>query len=90
VPIGERDVQKLVAGSVPGLEPLAVAVVVTSAPEVAPAPDANLVALGPLRLTPNSRRILLVGTAAICALVLLLACFVILLARRLAAAQRKN
>jgi hypothetical protein len=41
-------------------------------------------------MTPNSRRILLVGTAAICALVLLLACFVIVLARRLAAAQRKN
>jgi type III secretion protein J len=90
VPIGEGDVQKLVAGSVPGLDPLAVAVVVTLAPDVAPASDANLVALGPLRMTPNSRRILLVGTAAICALVLLLACFVIVLARRLAAAQRKN
>jgi type III secretion protein J len=89
-PIGERDVQKLVAGSVPGLDPLAVAVVVTSAPEVAAAPGANLVALGPLRMTPDSRGVLLVSTGAVCALVILLACFVIVLARRLAAAQRKN
>ena len=89
-PIGERDVQKLVAGSVPGLDPLAVAVVVTSAPEVAAAPGANLVALGPLRMTPDSRGALLVGTGAVCALVALLACLVIVLARRLAAAQRKG
>jgi type III secretion protein J len=89
-PITDGEVQKLLAGSVPGLDPSAVAVVVTKAPEVPAPPGGNLVALGPLRMTSDSRGALLVGAAAVCALVVLLACFVILMARRLAAAQRKG
>jgi uncharacterized iron-regulated membrane protein len=83
-------VQKLVAGSVPDLDPSAVAVVVTPAPELSVAPGANLVALGPLRMTPDSRGTFVLGLAAVCTLVALLAGLVLVLARRLAAAQRKG
>ena len=89
-PIGEQDVRKLVAGSVPGLDPSAVAVVVTPAPEIPAAPGANLVAFGPLRMSPDGRGFLVAGLVGAIALVALLAGLVLLLARRLAAAQRKG
>jgi type III secretion protein J len=89
-PIGERDVQKLVAGSVPGLDMSAVAVVVTPAPELPATSGMGLVALGPLRMTPDSRGVLVVGLLAALALVALLAGLVLALARRLATAQRKS
>ncbi len=89
-PIGERDVQKLVAGSVPGLDASAVAVVVTPAPEIPPASSANLVSLGPLRTTADSRNALVVVLVIAFALVGLLAGFVLVLSRRLAAALRKG
>jgi type III secretory pathway lipoprotein EscJ len=89
-PIGERDVQKLVAGSVPGLDPSAVAVVVTPATDIPAAPSANLVAFGPLRMTPDSRGTFAIGLAVVCALVALLAGLVLVLARRLAAARPKD
>jgi type III secretion protein J len=89
-PIGEGDVQKLVAGSVPGLGLSAVAVVVTPALELPAAPGANLVAFGPLRVTADSRIYLVVTLAAACALVALLAGLVLVLSRRLANAQRKG
>lgn len=59
-PLSESDVQKLVAGSVPGLEPRAVAVVMTAAPVAAEATLGPLAALGPFRVTPSSRAPLLV------------------------------
>jgi type III secretion protein J len=89
-PIGERDVQKLVAGSVPGLEPSAVAVVVTPASEIPAAQGATLVALGPLRMTPDSRGVFILGLVVVCTLVALLAGLVFVLSRRLAVAQRKG
>jgi len=89
-PIGERDVQKLVAGSVPGLDLSAVAVVVTPALELPTATGANLVALGPLRMTPDSRGAVVVGLVTAFALVALLAVLVLMLSRRLASAQRKS
>ena len=77
-PLSEVDVQRLVAGSVPGLEPSAVAVVVTAAPTSA-ATEAGvgpLASLGPLRVTPSSRPLLVTvlgtGLATICILAALL------------------
>jgi type III secretion protein J len=90
LPINERDVQKLVAGSVPGLDLSAVAVVVTLAPEMPTASSANLVTLGPLRTTADSWRALVTVLVAAFALVALLSGFVLVLSRRLAAAQRKG
>jgi type III secretion protein J len=88
-PVAEADVQKLVAGSVPGLAAAAVAVVVTTAAAPA-APQATLVRLGPLHLTPQSRGQLLALGAAAFAIIAVLAALVLLLARRLAAAQKKS
>jgi type III secretion protein J len=85
--VAEPDVQKLVAGSVPGLLPAAVSVVVTTA-AVPGAPPTALVALGPLRLTPDSRTALLVVGAVALGVLVGLALLVLLLARRLAAVQR--
>ena len=89
-PISEQDVRKLVAGSVPGLDPSAVAVVVTPASELSAAPGAALVAFGPLRMTADSKSTFVVGLGAACALIALLAGLVFVLSRRLAAMQRKD
>jgi len=90
LPIGEAEVQKLVAGSVPGLERPAVAVVYTPAPEPPAGQGAGLVALGPLRLSPHSRAMLIAASLGLCVLVGLLALLLLLTARRLAAAQRRH
>ncbi|HET6150441.1 MAG TPA: secretion protein [Polyangia bacterium] len=89
-PLPESDVQRLVAGSVPGLDPAAVAVVVTSAPDLADGagPDAALTAVGPLRVASGSRTTV-VG-ALVAGLVALagLAALLLLTARKLATLQR--
>jgi type III secretion protein J len=85
--IKEGDVRKLVAGSVPGLEPASVAVVVTAAPEWSGAAPA-LVALGPVRVAPGSRGVLLGTLGALTGTVAVLALVLLFLARRLAATQR--
>jgi len=86
----EADVQKLVAGSVAGLLPEAVAVVVTAAAEVPPQRAPGRASVGPLQVDPASRRllvgILLVGLAVIATLAVLL----FLTARRLAALERRD
>jgi type III secretion protein J len=88
-PLSETDVQKLVAGSVPGLQPSAVAVVVTGAA----APDADqtapgpLAAVGPLRVTSGGRPWLVAAIVVGLAVVALLAVLLMLTARRLAAAS---
>jgi type III secretion protein J len=89
--VGEAEVRKLVAGSVPGLDPAAVAVVLTMTTAVAPASrEPSLVALGPWRMTAATRAsVVAVGTALLAALVVL-AALVLLLARRLAAIQRRD
>jgi type III secretion protein J len=89
-PIGEQEVRKLVAGSVPGLDMSAVAVVVTPAPEIPAASGANLVVFGPLHMTADSRITFVLGLAALCTLIALLAGLVLVLSRRLSAAQRKS
>jgi type III secretory pathway lipoprotein EscJ len=89
-PIPEPDVQKLVAGSVPGLIQTAVAVVVTGAPDAPVVQAERLVALGPLRMTASSRNLVLAVGVLACLLLTLLASLLLLLARRLAAAQHQS
>jgi type III secretion protein J len=84
----ESDVQKLVAGSVSGLLPASVAVVVTAAPEGAPS-GSTLTPLGPLRLSPGSRPLLLVTLGIALAVLGVLALLLLFTARRLAAIQRQ-
>jgi type III secretion protein J len=76
------DVQKLVAGSVPGLDPAAVAVVVSAAPE-APGRDLGpLTSVGPLRVTPASRGPLIAVFAVGLAVIALLAAMLLVSLRR--------
>jgi len=89
-PIAEGEVQKLVAGSVPALTPTSVSVVFTSAAATSPGPLTGLVTLGPLRMTAASRTVLLVAGTVGVILIVGLALLVLLLARRLAAAQRER
>ena len=90
-PIAREDVQRLVAGSVSGLDAAAVAVVVTAAPAIAedePTGATMLAAVGPLRVTPGSRSLLIGAFAAGLGLLALLAGLLLLTARRLAALER--
>lgn len=87
-PLAEGDVQKLVAGSVAGLDPAAVAVVTAPAPDNVEAAASQLAAIGPLRMTPGSRPILLALFAAALLLLALLAGMLLMTARRLAALER--
>jgi type III secretion protein J len=70
------DVQRLVAGSVPGLDAAAVAVVVSAAPEPPGRATGPLTSVGPLRVTPASRGPLIavfaVGLTVIAALATML------------------
>jgi type III secretion protein J len=86
-PLPEVDVQKLVAGSVPGLDPTAVAVVVTRAPDTTDGTDASLAPLGPLRVASGSRPLLIAAIVVGLALLGLMAALLLLTARRLAAMQ---
>jgi type III secretion protein J len=83
-PLSEADVQKLVAGSVPGLLPSAVAVVVTSAPDATEGVPSALAAVGPLRVTSGSRPLLVAAIIVGLAVLALLAVLLMLTARRLA------
>jgi type III secretion protein J len=86
-PIAEADVQRLVSGSVPGLEPAAVAVVTTAAAEPAePAPA--LASVGPLRVTPASRRLLILALSIALAVLAAMAAMLLMTARRLARLER--
>jgi type III secretion protein J len=84
-PISETEVRKLVAGSVPGLDSRAVAVVFTAAAGVQGSP-AGLVALGPLRMTYDTRVTVVIVGAVAAGLLVLLAILVLLMARRLGTA----
>ncbi len=86
-PIAREDVQKLVAGSVAGLDLGAVAVVFTTAP-AAPEGEPTMTAVGPLRVTPGSRGLLIAGLAAGLGLLGVLAGLLIMTARRLSALER--
>ena len=89
-PLGEGDVQKLVAGSVAGLEPAAVSVVVTAAADPNAAATASLAALGPLRITPGTRPLLLAALVGGLALLALLATLLLVTARRAASRGRAS
>jgi type III secretory pathway lipoprotein EscJ len=82
------DVQKLVAGSVAGLEPGAVAVVMSPAADPTETAAVPLAAVGPLRLTPGSRPLLVAVLATALLLLALLAGLLLMTARRLAALER--
>ncbi len=87
-PVSEADVRKLVAGSVVGLAPEAVSVVMTRA--VAPAShEPATVPLGPFRVAAQDRAALVTVAAVLLAALAILAALVLVLARRLAAAQRR-
>jgi hypothetical protein len=88
-PIPREDVQRLVAGSVGGLEAAAVAVVFTAAP-AAPEEGPTMAAIGPLRVTAGSRPVLVVALGAAIGVLALLAALLIATARRLAALERRE
>src|SRR5450631_677193 len=87
-PISGPDVQKLVAGSVAGLDSAAVGVVVTPAADPGEAAAAALAPVGPIRITPGTRPLLLGALAGVLALLALLAGLLLITARRLAALER--
>jgi type III secretion protein J len=87
-PLSEGDVQKLVSGSVAGLQPAAVSVVVTAAVDPNGAATASLAALGPLRVTPGTRPLLLGALVGGLALLALLATLLLVTARRAAGRAR--
>jgi type III secretion protein J len=87
--VTESDVQKLVAGSVAGLLPAQVSVVFTTARAPSGTPAA-LVTLGPLEVAAGSRGKLIAFGALACAAIAFLAALAVVLARRLAAAERKG
>ncbi len=87
-PFSDGDVRKLVAGSVAGLDPAAVSVVMTASADPTGAAAASLAALGPLRITPGTRPLLLAALVAGLALLALLATLLLLTARRIAALER--
>jgi type III secretion protein J len=86
-PLPREDVQRLVAGSVAGLDAAAVAVVVTAAPAAAEE-EPVLAAVGPLRVAAGSRGILMGALVAAITLLALLAALLLVTARRLAALER--
>ncbi len=88
IPLKELDVQRLVAGAVAGMDPSKVAVVVTAAPDWATTGQPSLIAVGPIRMTPGSRTVLIGALLIVLGVVAVLALVLLLMARRLAAAQR--
>jgi type III secretion protein J len=84
--LADGDIKKLVAGSVPGLAAAAVTVVATPAAE-APA-NPSLAPVGPLRVTPGTRGLLIATLIVALAVLAVLATLLFYTARRLAAAQR--
>jgi type III secretion protein J len=81
-PLAEGDIQKLVAGSVPGLEPRAVAVVITAAPRPAESALGPLAAVGPFRVTPSTRRPLIATFAVALGAIGVLAALLLVSLRR--------
>jgi type III secretion protein J len=89
-PLREADVQKLVAGSVAGLLPEAVAVVVTPATEVPSQRAPALASVGLLKMDPASRNLLVGILLAGLAIIATLAVLLFVTARRLAGLERKK
>jgi type III secretion protein J len=87
--LSESDVQRLVAGSVAGLQPAAVAVVTAPVAEPSGGGTVQLSALGPLRVSAGTRPMLLVALAAVLGLLASMAALLMHTARRLAALERR-
>lgn len=87
-PLAESDIKKLVAGSVPGLDPAAVAVVLTTTGGSADGVGERWLALGPLRVAPGSRSVLIAALVIGLGLLGLMAGLLLLTVRRLAALER--
>jgi type III secretion protein J len=90
LPLSEADVQRLVAGSVPGLDPPAVAVVVTPAAEASDGTPPELASIGPLRLAPGSRPMLVAAIVVVLAVLAVLAFLLLMTARRLALLEQER
>ncbi len=88
-PLKEAEVQKLVAGSVPGLAPPQVAVVAIPAPDAVSGAQPTLTVLGPLRLAHGSRPMLIAGIAVALGVLATLAVLLLLTTRRLSSLQRR-
>ena len=84
----DTEVQRLVAGAVPGLTAEKVAVVETVASEFSGGNAAPMTTFGPIRVAPGSRLVLASAFAALLGLVAILAMVLLFTARRLAAVQR--
>jgi type III secretion protein J len=89
-PIAAADVQKLVAGSVAGLDAAAIGVVLTPAADPSDVAAAVIAPLGPLRITPGTRPLLVGALVAALVLLALLATLLLVTARRLAALERAS
>ncbi len=85
----EADVQKLVSGSVAGLEPATIAVVMTVAAEPAEVGSTALAAVGPLRITPGTRPLLLAALIGAGLVLAALAGLLLMTSRRLSALERR-
>jgi type III secretion protein J len=86
----EAEVQKLVAGSVAGLLPEAVAVVVTPATEAPSLRTPALASVGPLQVDRGSRKLLVGILLGGLAIIAMLAALLLIAARRLAALERRE
>jgi type III secretion protein J len=87
-PIAAADVQKLVAGSVAGLDAAAIGVVLTAAADPSDVAATVMAPLGPLRITPGTRPLLVAALVIALLLLALLATLLLVTARRLAALER--
>ena len=89
-PLREADVQKLVAGSLAGLLPEAVAMVVTPAAELQSQRAPALASVGPVNVDPASRKLLVGILLGGLAVIVILAVLLFLAARRLSALERRE
>jgi type III secretion protein J len=89
-PLREADVQKLVAGSVAGLLPEAVAVVVTPTAEAPSRRTPTLASVGPLQVDPASRKLLLIALLGGLAVIAALAVLLFITARRLGLERKRS
>jgi type III secretion protein J len=89
-PLREADVQKLVAGSVAGLLPEAVAVVVTPTAEAPSRRTPTLASVGPLQVDPASRKLLLIALLGGLAVIAALAVLLLITARRLGLERKRS
>jgi type III secretion protein J len=89
-PLREADVQKLVAGSVAGLLPEAVAVVVTPTAETPSRRTPALASIGPLQVDPSSRKLLFIALLGGLAVIATLAVLLFITARRLGLERKRG